>query len=87
MIRGGNPATLDELAHFHDRLFCEYEALMGADNAAARMKEWWSYAKCCFADPASVHLAVRGVRGQAEYMAAVERVFGTEALADEPRLR
>ena len=87
MIRGGQAATSGELEHFHDRLFCEYEALMGADNAAARMKEWWSYAKCCFADSASVHLAVRGVRGQAEYMEAVERIFGTEALADEPRLR
>lgn len=86
MIRGGKAATLGELEHFHDRLFCEYEALMGADNAAARMKEWWSYARFCFVDPASVHLAVRGVRGQAEYMAAVEHVFRTESLTDDPRL-
>ena len=87
MIRGGQAATLGELEHFHDRLFCEYEELMGADNAAARMKEWWSYAKCCFDDPASVHLAVRSVRGQAEYAATVERIFCTQAFADAPCLR
>lgn len=87
MIRGGQAATLGELEHFHDRLFCEYEALMGADNAAARMKEWWSYAKYCFADPDSAHLAVRGVRGRAEYAEAVERIFCTQAFADAPCLR
>ena len=80
MLAGGAPASLDELRNFHDRLFAEYENEMGG-NAVFRMKEWWFYARCAFANPASVHRAVRGVRKVDEYKSAVNKIFRTEELA------
>jgi tRNA-dihydrouridine synthase len=79
-VRGGDPATAAELRRFHDALFAAYVAEMGG-NAVMRMKEWWSYAKCSFADPMAVFRLVRKVRRIDEYEAAVERVFSTRALA------
>lgn len=86
MVCGGAPATADELKRFHDKLFCAYEAEIGG-NAVFRMKEWWFYAKCAFADPLAVHRAVRKTRRVDEYRAAVERVFTSEPLAAEARFR
>ena len=65
------------------RVFEEEARKVG--NAVFRMKEWWSYAKCSFADPRSVHRAVRKLRRADEYEAAVRQIFATELLADEPR--
>lgn len=80
MMRGGKPAA-DELRRFHDRLYDENKAHIG-DKAVYRMKEWWFYARHSFADPLSVHRAVRSVRSAAEYEAAVTHIFRTEQLAD-----
>lgn len=80
MLSGGPAVTRDELARFHDRLLDAYEAEMGG-NAVCRMKEWWSYAKYAFADPLSVHRAIRKARKLDEYRAATARVFCNEELA------
>lgn len=80
MLAGGPAATADELRRFHDRLFDAYREEIGG-NAVFRMKEWWSYARLSFADPLSVHRAVRKVRRVDEYADTVERVFATERLA------
>ena len=84
MIRGGAAATREELERFHDRLFEAYREEIGG-NAVFRMKEWWFYAKCAFADPLAVHRAVRKVRRIDEYQAAVDRVFGAQELAGVAR--
>lgn len=84
MIRGGAAATREELERFHNRLFEAYREEIGG-NAVFRMKEWWFYAKCAFADPLAVHRAVRKARKIDEYQAAVDRVFGTQELADMAR--
>ena len=76
--------TLAELKHFHDELYRAYEAEMGG-NAVFRMKEWWFYAKCAFADPATVHKIVRKTKKVDEYRAAVERVFREQPLAPTAR--
>lgn len=73
-LAGGALASAVELRRFHDALFAAYEAEMGG-NAVMRMKEWWSYAKCSFADPAAVFRAVRRARRVDDYKAAVDRVF------------
>ena len=86
MIRGGATATADELQRFHDRLYGAYKALIG-DKAAYRMKEWWACARFSFADPESVHKAVRTTSGADEYEAAVERIFREEELAAEACFR
>ena len=86
MLAGGPAATADELRRFHDRLFDAYREEIGG-NAVFRMKEWWSYARFSFADPLSVHRAVRKVRRVDEYADAVKRVFATERLARVARFQ
>ena len=83
-IRGGAGLTREELERFPDELYRAYTDEMGG-NAVFRMKEWWSYARCSFADPQPVHRAVRKLRRADEYEAAVRQIFATELLADEPR--
>ena len=83
-LRGGTPATREELERFHDKLFEAYFAEMGG-NVVFRMKEWWSYARCSFANPLSVHRRVRKVRKVEEYQAAVHDIFRKEELAAAPR--
>ena len=83
-IRGGASLTLTELKLFHDKLYETYTNDMGG-NAVFRMKEWWGYAKYAFADPSSVHRAIRKLRRADEYETAARRIFSTEKLADSPR--
>ena len=80
MVKGGPAATAAELQRFHDTLFAAYAEEIGG-NAVFRMKEWWFYAKCAFADPATVHKLVRKTKKVDEYRAAVERVFREQPLA------
>lgn len=86
MIRGGAGLTHEELERFHNELYQAYTDDMGG-NAVFRMKEWWGYAKCAFADPSSVHRIMRKTRRADEYEAAARKIFSTERLADSPRLR
>lgn len=86
MLHGGTPATTDELRRFHDRLFEAYLDEMGG-NAVFRMKEWWSYAKYSFSDPASVHRSIRKTKKVDEYRLVVEGVFRDEAPAREACFR
>ena len=87
MVKGGLAATAAELQRFHDTLFAAYAEEIGG-NAVFRMKEWWFYAKCAFADPATVHKLVRKTKKVDEYRAAVDRVFAVidlkETIADKP---
>lgn len=84
MVKGGPAATAAELQRFHDTLFAAYADEIGS-NAVFRMKEWWFYAKCAFADPATVHKLVRKTKKVDEYRAAVERVFREQPLAPVAR--
>lgn len=86
MVRGGERADAGELKRFHDRLFEEYEREIGG-NAVFRMKEWWAYARCSFANPQAVVRRVRKTRRVEEYLSAVESVFASEPLAADPRYR
>ena len=61
MLTGGPAVSADELRQFHDKLYAAYLDEIGG-NAVFRMKEWWFYAKCAFADPMAVHRAVRKAR-------------------------
>lgn len=83
-IRGGEGLAREELKRFHDKLYESYTNDMGG-NAVFRMKEWWGYAKCAFADPSSVHRIMRKTRRADEYEAAARKIFSTEKLADSPQ--
>lgn len=85
-LRGGSPLTMGELERFHDKLFEAYRQEIGG-NAVFRMKEWWYYARCAFADPLAVHRAVRKARKVDEYLSAARRVFANGVLADDIRFR
>lgn len=80
VLRSGATLSREELERFHDDLFDAYLAEIGG-NAVFRMKEWWFYAQHAFANPLAVHRRVRKVRKVAEYRAAVEGIFGSEAFA------
>lgn len=84
IIRGGSPASRQELERFHDRLFAAYRAEIGG-NAVFRMKEWWFYAKFAFANPLSVKRILRKVRKVGEYESAARRIFAEEELASVAR--
>lgn len=84
MIRGGEGLAREELERFHNELYQAYTDDMGG-NAVFRMKEWWGYAKCAFADPSSVHRIMRKTRQADEYEAAARKIFSTEKLAGSPR--
>ena len=83
-IKGGAAVTVWELRQFHDKLYRAYLEQMGG-NAVFRMKEWWFYAKCAFADPLAVHRTVRKVKKVEEYEAAAAKIFSTQTLAREAR--
>lgn len=85
-IKGGPAATAAELQRFYVTLFAAYAEEIGG-NVVFRMKEWWFYAKCAFADPATVHKLVRKTKKVDEYRAAVERVFREQPLAPIARFR
>lgn len=83
-IRGGEGLTREELKRFHDKLYESYTDDMGG-NAVFRMKEWWGYAKCAFADPSSVNRIMRKTRRADEYEAAARKIFSTENFVNTPR--
>ena len=64
---------------------CERSPLPVSVKARVGIAEEVEYARCSFADPQSVHRAVRKLRRADEYEAAVRQIFATELLADEPR--
>ena len=84
MAKGGSPVTRDELRRFHDLLFRAYQDEIGP-NAVFRMKEWWSYAKDCFADPLAVHRLVRRTRSVQEYESGVRRAFEEQPFSTSNR--
>lgn len=86
VLRGGAPLTAVELRRFHDALFAAYEEEMGG-NAVMRMKEWWLYASCAFADETSVRRRVRSARKVGEYRVAVESIFSGEKFLPSARYR
>lgn len=86
VLCGGAPLTADELRRFHDALFAAYADEMGG-NAVMRMKEWWLYASCAFADEKSVRRRVRSARKVGEYRVAVESIFSGEKFLPSARYR
>ena len=86
VLCGGAPLTAAELRRFHDALFAAYADEMGG-NAVMRMKEWWLYASCAFADEKSVRRRVRSARKVGEYRVAVESIFSGEKFLPSARYR
>lgn len=80
-IRGGTAASRQELRMFHDRLFDAYcRRLSGDLNAIHRMRELWNYLSGSFLDTDDFLKKVRKAKTRADYLGAVERLFGEHEL-------
>ena len=85
-IRGGEPMTKGELAHFLERLFANYQAAFGPDgNPVPRMKELWSYLRFSFSDPEACRRKIRKAVRREEYQAAVRQIFAEQELVPGAR--
>ncbi|MFR2458887.1 MAG: diguanylate cyclase, partial [Christensenellales bacterium] len=75
-IRGGAPASADELRTFHDMLIHGYiEDMNDKTNAILRMKELWSYMGAMFPDAEKPLKQLRKSKRPEDYFAAVDEVF------------
>lgn len=83
MVKGDPAATAAELQRFHDMLFAAYADEIGG-NAVFRMKEWWFYAKCAFADPATVHKLVRKTKRSMNTVPLSTVSFASSSLRPSP---
>lgn len=85
-LRGGAPASMDELRQFHALLWEGYRAMMpGPKPALARMKEVWSYLLFLFADRDRLLKSIRKATRPEDYEAAVAAVFRCGTLLPESR--
>ena len=84
-IRGGAPASKDELRRYHDALYGAYRERMGSDlNAIYRMREMWNYLSGSFLHTGQFLKKVRKARSRQEYFAAVDRLFSESELDPHP---
>ena len=75
-IRGGAPASADELRTFHDMLIHGYiEDMNDKTNAILRMKELWSYMGAIFPGAEKPLKQLRKSKRPEDYFAAVDEVF------------
>lgn len=76
-IRTGKKTSKAELRLFYERLYEDYSAEMGANNAIMRLKELWHYSGMSF-DPQTSGKALKAIkksRSAIEYAAAVNELF------------
>jgi len=70
-IRGGEAATRQELATFHDTVYTGYrDTLGGALNAIYRMREFWNYLSVNFVGTEPYIKRIRKVKTESEYLEA-----------------
>lgn len=83
-IRGGAPLNKAELRQLHDRLMQDYQDyLSGNRNVLYRMKEFWTYAVCMFADSKKAAKKIRKAQKLSDYLNAVDELFAAGELLPE----
>ena len=84
-LRGGPPASRDEIAAFTRRLYEGYRADYGDDNPAAqRMKELWFFLIRLFGDNGKLDKKMRRATRPWEYQAAEAEILRDLPLLAEP---
>ena len=82
-IRGGAPASKEEIRRFHDMMYNEYcEDLSGDRNILFRMKELWSYMAVNFTNYEKYAKKIKKSQHLSDYQAAVSSLFAEQELAD-----
>ena len=80
-LKGGAPASREELHHFHECLLKGYiEEFRGDRNLLYRMKELWTYFRYSFEEPERCRRLVRKAANLQEYEAAVNEIFHMEVV-------
>ena len=75
-LKGGAPASAEELRAFHDLLYAGYcETMPGPKPVLARMKELWAYMSFCFEDRDKGAKPIRKANTLPDYVEAVDRLF------------
>lgn len=75
-LRGGAPASRQELTAFHDRLLADYRQRLSGDTPVLhRMRELWNYLSGSFEGTERELKAVRKAKTVAEYLPAAQRLL------------
>ena len=75
-LRGGAPASRQELTAFHDRLLADYrQRLFGDTPVLHRMRELWNYLSGSFEGTERELKAIRKAKTVAEYLPAAQRLL------------
>ena len=83
-IRGGAPASKEEIRRFHDIMYNEYcEDLSGDRNILFRMKELWSYLAPMFTNNKKYAKKIKKAEKCVVYESAVRELFSCEQLIGE----
>ena len=82
-IRGGAPASKEEIRRFHDIMYNEYcEDLSGDRNILFRMKELWSYMAVNFTNYEKYAKKIKKSQHLSEYSSVVSSLFAEQDLID-----
>ena len=80
-IRGGAPASKEEIRRFHDMMYNEYcEDLSGDRNILFRMKELWSYMAINFTNYEKYAKKIKKAEKLKLYEAVVDALFEEQDL-------
>ena len=75
-LRGGAPASRQELTAFHDRLLADYRQRLSGDTPVLhRMRELWNYLSGSFERTERELKAIRKAKTVAEYLPAAQRLL------------
>ena len=75
-LRGGAPASRQELTVFHDRLLADYRQRLSGDTPVLhRMRELWNYLSGSFEGTERELKAIRKAKTVAEYLPAAQRLL------------
>lgn len=83
-IRGGPPASREELRVFHERLYAGCRELYGPFNGMRRTKEVWSHLIALFEDDGRLSKTLRRTRSIPEFESAVASVLNYLPLKGKP---
>jgi len=75
-LRGGAPASRQELTAFHDRLLADYRQRLSGDTPVLhRMRELWNYLSGSFEGTERELKAIRKAKTVTEYLPAAQRLL------------
>ena len=78
-LKGGSPATKEEMREFHDRLYAGYREILSGDRIIlARMKELWTYLIFSFTNWEEYRKPLRKATRLSEYEEVVQALFTRE---------